>query len=128
MAAAEKKIHMANWFEIPVNDLERAAAFYEKVFEVKLSMEEMSGMKLAMFPFAQGAPGASGALIKGKSYEPSHAGTVIYFSVESIDETLKKINANHGKTLMPRTSIGEHGFIAQYEDTEGNRLALHAMN
>jgi predicted enzyme related to lactoylglutathione lyase len=127
MAAVAAKINIANWFEIPVKDLERATAFYEKVFEVKLTPEEMGGMKMAMFPFTQDAPGAPGALIKGGSYEPSHAGTVVYFSVSSIEETLRRINANRGKTFMPKTSIGTYGFIAQFEDTEGNRLALHAM-
>jgi predicted enzyme related to lactoylglutathione lyase len=127
MATVAVKTHIANWFEVPVKDLDRAVKFYEKVFDVKLSTEEMGGMKMALFPFTQDAPGAAGALIKGESYEPSHAGTVVYFSVEDIPETLRRINANGGKTLMPKTAIGEHGFIAQYEDTEGNRLALHSM-
>ncbi|HEX9136593.1 MAG TPA: VOC family protein [Nitrospirota bacterium] len=127
MATVAVKTHIANWFEIPVKDLDRAVKFYEKVFDVKLSPEEMGGMKMALFPFSQDAPGAAGSLIKGESYEPSHAGTVVYFSVEDIPETLRRINANSGKTLMPKTAIGQYGFIAQYEDTEGNRLALHSM-
>jgi predicted enzyme related to lactoylglutathione lyase len=126
MATVSVKSHIANWFEIPVNDLDRAAKFYEKVFDVKLSREDMGGMKMAMFPFTQDAPGAAGTLVKGESYVPSHAGTVVYFSVEDIPETLRKINANGGKTLMPKTAIGEYGFIAQFEDIEGNRLALHS--
>jgi len=52
---------------------------------------------------------------------------VVYFSVDDIDEALRRIVAHGGKTLMPKTPIGQYGFIAQYEDTEGNRLALHAM-
>jgi predicted enzyme related to lactoylglutathione lyase len=127
MATVTVKTHIANWFEIPVKDLDRAATFYEKVFDVKLTREDMGGMKLAMFPFTQNAPGAPGALIQGESYEPSHAGTVVYFSVEDIPETLRRINVNGGKTLMPKTAIGQYGFIAQYEDPEGNRLALHSM-
>jgi len=127
MATVAKKINIANWFEIPVTDLDRAAKFYEKVFDEKLTREDMGGMKMAMFPFTQDAPGAPGALVKGETYEPSHAGTVVYFSVEDIDEVLRRITAQGGKTLMPKTSIGQYGFIAQYEDTEGNRLALHAM-
>ena len=127
MATVTAKINAVNWFEIPVKDLERAAKFYEKVFDVKLTLEEMGGMKMAMFPFDQNATGAAGSLMKAESYEPSHAGTVVYFSVESIEETLRRINANGGKTLMPKTAIGQYGFIAQYEDTEGNRLALHGM-
>jgi predicted enzyme related to lactoylglutathione lyase len=82
------------------------------------------GQELAMFPYPDA--GAAGAFIKGL-YEPSHAGTVVYFSVENIDETLRRVNAYGGKTLMPKTSIGTYGSIAHYEDTEGNRLALHSM-
>jgi predicted enzyme related to lactoylglutathione lyase len=52
----------------------------------------------------------------------------VYFSVEDIEETLRKVNATGGKTLLPKKSIGEYGFIAHFEDTEGNRLALHSMN
>ena len=127
MATVAIKTHIANWFEIPVKDLDRAIKFYEKVFDVKLAREDMGGMKMAMFPFTQDTPGAAGSLIKGESYEPSHAGTVVYFSVEDLPDTLRRINANGGKTLMPKTAIGQYGFIAQYEDTEGNRLALHSM-
>lgn len=127
MATVAAKINIANWFEIPVKDLARAVTFYEKVFDVKLTPEEMGGSKMALFPMTDGARGSAGSLIKGESYEPSHAGTVVYFSVESIDETLRRINASGGKTLMPKTSIRQYGFIAQYEDTEGNRLAIHAM-
>ena len=54
-------------------------------------------------------------------------GTVVYFSVDDIEETLLIVNANGGKTLLPKMSIGEYGFIAHFEDTEGNRLAVHSM-
>lgn len=127
MATISVKTHIANWFEIPVKDLDRASKFYEKVFDVKLSFEDMGGIKMALFPFTQDAPGSAGALVKGPSYEPSHAGTVVYFSVEDIQEALRRITANGGTTLMPKTAIGQYGFIAQYEDTEGNRLAIHSM-
>jgi len=127
MATVAAKTNIANWFEIPVKDLERAVTFYEKVFDVKLTLEEMGGMKMAMFPFDQNALGAAGSLMQAASYEPSHAGTVVYFSVADIPETLRRINGNGGKTLVPKTSIGQYGYIAQYEDSEGNRLALHSM-
>jgi len=127
MATVRSITHVVNWFEIPVKDLDRAVRFYEKAFEVKLSTEEMAGLKMAMFPFKQGAPGAAGSLVQGASYEPSHAGSVVYFTVEDIPETLRRITANGGRTLMPKTGIGEYGSIAQFEDTEGNRLALHSM-
>lgn len=127
MATVAATTNIANWFEIPVRDLGRAVRFYETVFGVKLSPEEMGGMKMAFFPFEQEARGAAGALMQADSYLPSHEGSVVYFSVDDIDEVLRRINANGGKTLMPKTSIDQYGFIAHYEDTEGNRLALHSM-
>ena len=127
MATVAAKANIANWFEIPVKDLERAARFYERVFDVKLTFETMGDLRMAFFPFEQEARGAPGALIKAASYEPSHAGTVIYFSVDDIDETLRRVAEYGGAVLLPKTPIGPYGVIAHYEDPEGNRLALHAM-
>lgn len=124
---ATKKTNIANWFEIPVKNMKRATAFYEQVFDVKLAAEEMGGMKMAMFPMDQNSFGAAGALMQHESAVPSHAGTLVYFSTQSIEDALRRINANGGKTLLPKTGIGQYGFIAHYEDTEGNRLALHSM-
>ncbi|MBI2909208.1 MAG: VOC family protein [Chloroflexi bacterium] len=115
------------WFEIPVNDMARAQKFYEAVFGLKTTPDEMGPIKMAMLPWAQGAPGAPGALVKGEGYAPCRNGTVVYFTVDEIDAALAKVNQNGGKTLIPRTSIGEHGFFAHFEDTEGNRVALHSM-
>ncbi len=115
-----------NWFEIPVDDLERARQFYETVFGLQLSLNEMGPMKMAWFPMTQGGGGAMGTLMKSESYTPSHAGTLVYFSVTDIEGTLAKVNANGGKTLMPKTGIGEHGYIAHFQDCEGNRVALHS--
>jgi predicted enzyme related to lactoylglutathione lyase len=127
MATVTIKTNPVNWFEIPVKDVGRARKFYEKVFGKELTPEEMGPLTMAFFPMEQGVPGAAGTLIKGESYEPSHAGTVVYFSVDDIEETLRRIHVSGGKTLMPKQSIGEYGFIAHFEDTEGNRVALHSM-
>ena len=116
-----------NWFEIPVNDLDRSKRFYEAVLGLELSLNEMDNVRMAWFPMTGNVPGAMGTLIKADGYTPSHDGTVVYFSVADIEETLSRINRNGGKTLMPKTGIGEHGFIAQFEDCEGNRVALHCM-
>ena len=115
-----------NWFEIPVNDLERAKQFYETVFGLQLSLNEMGPMKMAWFPMSEGGGGATGTLMQSEGYTPSHAGTLVYFSVTDIEGTLDKVNANGGKTLLPKTSIGEHGYIAHFQDCEGNRVALHS--
>ena len=128
MATVKTKINPVNWFEIPVKDLGRARKFYEKVFGVELTEEVLDQFTMAFFPMTDGAPGAAGTLMKAESYEPSHSGTVVYFSVDDINETLRRINTYGGKTLLPKKEVGEYGFISHFEDTEGNRLALHSMN
>jgi uncharacterized protein len=115
------------WFEIPVSDMQRATTFYEAVFDVKLSPLDMDGMQLAFFPADREHYGAGGALIHSPPITPSHHGTTVYFRVASIDPALEKIVAAGGKTLIPRRDIGQYGFMAQFEDTEGNRVALHEI-
>ena len=114
-----------NWLEIPVTDLDRASAFYAAAFGSEFTPMEMGAAKMAMFPMEQGAPGAGGALVLSEGYAPSHEGTLVYFSVGSIEAALAKIAVAGGKTLLPLTPIGEHGHIAYFEDSEGNRVALH---
>lgn len=113
------------WAEVPVTDMERAKQFFNKVFGYQFQMQEMHGYQMAMFPMSMQGTGASGALMKGTSYVPSYDGTVIYFSVNDIDATLKKVTASGGKVVQNKKSIGPYGSIAFFEDTEGNRLALH---
>ena len=85
----------------------------------------MGPNKMGWFPMEMGAPGAAGTLIQGEAYQPSQQGSLVYLHVDQIDPTLAAIEAAGGRTLVPRTGIGEHGFIAHFEDTEGNRVALH---
>ena len=113
-------------FEIPVTDLDRAVRFYEAVFETKLSRQDVDGYAMAFFPRADGKPGASGALAKGDVYVPSKSGAILYFDVPQIDPVLTRATANAGKVLYPKKDIGEAGFVAEIEDSEGNRIALSA--
>jgi hypothetical protein len=118
--------NVAGWFEIPVQDLDRAQRFYEGVLGVELTRSERGPLQMAMFPIAHHAPGTCGALVKAEGYVPSHLGTLVYFSVEDIEATLARVEAGGGTPLSPRTSIGDYGYIAHFEDSEGNRVALHS--
>ena len=120
-------MHLVNWFEIPATDLERAKAFYEAVLDVELAVHDMGPLKMAMFPMMPGASGAAGALVAHEEYTPSHSGSMVYFSVPDIEATLAKAAAAGGKILFEKKSIGEYGFFGHAEDSEGNRIGLHAM-
>ena len=114
------------WFEIPVNDMDRAKTFYEKTFDIEISIHEMGPALMGWFPRDPTGPGASGTLLKGDTYTPSHEGTLVYLGVDDIESTLTKVENNGGKTLNAKMNIGEHGFIGVFEDCEGNRVALHS--
>ncbi|MDT8904092.1 VOC family protein [Anaeroselena agilis] len=115
------------WFEIPVTDMPRGKAFYEAVFGHKLEIVDMGERQMAMFPMAMNAIGAGGALVKAEHYVPSYTGAIIYFAVADIAATLDKVAASKGKTLVPKTDIGQYGFFGLFEDSEGNCIGLHSM-
>lgn len=114
-------------FEIPVTDMDRAIEFYEAVLGYELTRQVIDGYEMAFFPRADGKPGASGALAKGDVYVPSKTGAIIYFDVPDIDPALEKAKARGAKILYAKKAIGEAGFVAEIEDSEGNRLALNAL-
>ena len=121
------KANPVGWFEIPVSDMDRAKAFYGKIFEIEFHLMEAGGAKMALFPDGGRSYGAPGSLMQYDSYVPSHEGTLVYFSCEDVQNELNRIEDAGGKILRPKTQISpEHGYMAVFEDTEGNRVALHS--
>jgi predicted enzyme related to lactoylglutathione lyase len=116
-----------NWFEIPVSDIVRAKNFYEASFGYSLKLEEFGYSKMAHFPMEDNATNCSGSLVQQKDFLPSSQGTLIYFSVADIEDVLKKVEKNGGRCIQHKKSIGQYGFIGVFEDSEGNRVALHSM-
>lgn len=122
---------MANpvsWFEIYVQDMDRARAFYEKVFGVQLNaMDTPEGLTMYAFPQTFDQYGSGGALVKGNNIAPSKDGTQVYFACEDCGVEGSRIEAAGGLIEAHKTSIGEHGFVVMAIDTEGNRIGLHSM-
>lgn len=112
-----------DWFEIPVLDLARAERFYGQALQCELG--EMEGPEGPIKTFQNdGMP--IGALVAGEHNAPAQTGALIYFNTPDIDAALGRIEAAGGKTLLAKTSIGPYGHIAQFVDSEGNRMALHS--
>lgn len=114
------------YFEIPVSDMDRAMRFYASVFGADFERTQIDGNDMALFPFDAKASGITGALAKGDSYVPGRQGVRVYFSVADIDATLAAARTAGGRVLYPKTSIGELGWVAEFEDSEGNCIAIHA--
>lgn len=116
------------WFEIYVEDLERAQAFYEAVFATKLDVLE-AGPELQMlaFPMSADERGCAGALCHMPGAPTGANSTIVYFMSDDCAVESKRVTEQGGKIFKEKFSIGEHGFIALAFDTEGNMIGIHSM-
>ena len=117
------------WFEIYVNDMSRARAFYEAVFATKLDplpVPEVDGLEMWAFPFGGDGPGSAGALVKMEGCPPGGNGTLVYFSCDDCAVEEGRVTANGGKICKPRSSVGQWGYISLILDSEGNLIGLHS--
>lgn len=116
------------WFEIYVQDMERAKRFYEAVLRITLQKLESPGPhEMWAFPMGMDAPGAAGALIRMPGVPSGGGGTMVYFSCADCAQEAARVLQAGGRVENPKTSIGEYGFIAHASDTEGNMFGLHSM-
>ena len=115
------------WFEIYVEDMERAKKFYENVFQIKLEKLNNPALELWAFPMAKDGVGCSGALVKMPGFASGGNSTLVYFNcADSAVEAARVVKAG-GRIQQEKFSIGEYGFIALAIDTEGNMFGLHSM-
>jgi predicted enzyme related to lactoylglutathione lyase len=119
------------WFEIYVQDMDRAKSFYESVFQIQLGALPSPDPDLEMWVFpgmgCESQPGCTGALCRMKDKESGTGGTIVYFSCADCGETQARALDAGGKIQLPKMSIGEYGFISLVYDTEGNMIGLHSM-
>ncbi|MGQ8364392.1 VOC family protein [Glaciecola sp. 1036] len=118
------------WFEIYVDDMDRASEFYKSVFNVSfepLADPTNENFKMMMFPSCMDTYGASGALVEVGDVKAGGNSTIVYFSCDDCAVEESRIEAAGGKVERSKMSIGEHGFIVLAFDTEGNMIGLHSM-
>ena len=115
------------WFEIYVQDMERATDFYQKVLGVKL--ERLPGVDLDMIAFPMNAEmyGASGALVRMEGCPSGGNSTLVYFSCDDCSTEEARVVPAGGRIMRERFSIGQYGFCTLAFDTEGNLFGLHSM-
>ena len=119
-----------NWFEIPVSNYERAKKFYSEVLGTEIIDHEMGdkNMKYGIFPYDMESNKVGGAIMQMEGMNPSTDGSTVYLNGgDDLNVPLSRVEAAGGKVIMPKMDIKENGFIAQFTDTEGNRVALHSM-
>lgn len=118
------------WFEIYVEDMNRAKSFYEGVFATRLMPLDSPGMEMLAFPMPENpmtTPGAMGSLVKMEGCKPGCGGTIVYFSCNDCAHEASLVEKHGGKIFRPKFSIGQWGHIALAFDTEGNMIGLHSQ-
>jgi predicted enzyme related to lactoylglutathione lyase len=115
------------WFEIYVQDMNRAKAFYEELFQVKLERLSNPEIEMWAFPMSMDAPGAAGSLVKMEGFQTGQNSVLIYFMCEDcgvVEQRAVKLGA---RVQRSKISIGEYGFISLVFDSENNMIGLHSM-
>lgn len=118
------------WFEIYVENMDRARRFYETVLGVKLEKLEGPGDGLDMyaFPMSDKVPGAGGALVRMEGVRPMPGGTLVYFGCDDCATEASRVTGAGGRIEREKMSIGPYGHIVLAFDSEGNMIGLHSMN
>lgn len=119
------------WFEIYVDEMQRAKNFYESVLGIsleKLNDPTDSGVEMWSFASNMEKYGATGALVKMDGFNAGGNSTLVYFSCEDCAIEESRVEDAGGKIQNSKMAIGEYGFISIAIDTEGNMFGLHSMN
>ena len=123
-----KQANAINWFEIPVDDFDRAKMFYSRIFDYEMPEMTMGPTRMGMFVFEEGRANVGGAIVEAEDFLPSREGTLVYLAAgDDLSVVLMRVDTAGGKVLMEKTQITpEIGYYATFLDTEGNKVALHS--
>ncbi len=106
-----------NGFDVPVKGMESA-----KLEDYPM----LDGHKMAVFPTPDGV---GGALVQGADYTLRHNGTLPHLNGgDDLQIVQDRVEAAGGAVLQAKTSIGENGFIAVFEDTKGGEVGLRSVS
>lgn len=118
------------WFEIYVDDMARAKAFYQAVIGATLErLSDPTDANVEMWSFGSDMEsyGASGALVRMADMPAGGNSTLVYFACEDCAIEESRVEAAGGKVQQSKMSIGEYGFCTLATDTEGNMFGLHSL-
>ena len=119
--------HTIVHFEIPANDVDKLKRFYEEVFGWKITQASgpIEYWIIQTVPTdPNGMPqrlGINGGMYKKQVDEGK---PINYISVESITDSLAKIEKLGGKVTQPKQEVPQIGWIAAAVDPGGNLFAL----
>jgi predicted enzyme related to lactoylglutathione lyase len=116
-----------SWFEIYVQDMPRARAFYEQVFGRTLERLVSEGLEMFAFQSVMEKYGTGGALVRMAGVQSGGNSTIVYFECDDCAVEGARVAGAGGRLLKEKFSIGQYGYIVLAYDTEGNVIGLHSM-
>ena len=123
--------HAISWFEIPAKDINRAQKFYETIFDITMMPIDLAQIQMRLFPI-ENQMNIGGALVYNEQFYKSSStdGPLVYLNGNpDLQKIVDKIEAAGGKIIVPKTQISpDHGYMALFIDSEGNRMALHSIS
>ncbi len=125
--------NVISWFHIPTADFNRAVKFYSTILGNPINVMDFNGQKMGFFPMSGGpdSDGVGGSLMPPVTHDwqPPQNGTQVFLSCEGVmDAVLGRVEKAGGKILVPRTAMGDPGYFAFIQDTEGNKVGLHSKS
>ena len=121
------KKNPVGWFEIYVQDMERARKFYEAVFEVKLEKQVHKDLEIWMFPKGRDEHGIPGSLIKLEGCPSGGNSVLVYFTCDDCAVESGRAAEYGGTVVKEKFQVGDYGFISLVTDSEGNMIGLHSQ-
>jgi predicted enzyme related to lactoylglutathione lyase len=118
-----------NWVEIPVSDFNRAKSFYSSIYDFEMPEMMMGPQRMGFLLFDQ-EKGVGCAIVQGETYIPSAQGVKLYLNGGlDLNTVLNRVPAAGGKIVLSKTAIGSGlGYMAAFQDPEGNHIHLHSVN
>ena len=116
-------MNRVNHFEIYAADPKAVQPFYEQVFGWKFNKFEGGPVEYWLINTGDDKePGINGGITRPR--EGQSPGTVNAVAVESLGETIKKIEQRGGKICVPKMAIPKIGWLAYAEDPADNVFGI----
>ncbi|MDF1540165.1 MAG: VOC family protein [Candidatus Thorarchaeota archaeon] len=109
------------YFEMPVEDFDRATEFYESVFGWKVTKQDRPGGLYYAVKTGQDEPGINGSFFKR---EEGWTGINNVIDVKDIDKVIAKIQELGGEITFAKCVINGVGYLAYFKDKDGNSFGM----
>ena len=110
------------WTEIPVTDMARAKAFYERLFGTALTEQTVGPDTIQLLPYSD-KRGVSGHLYAGKPAARGTGSTIHLLVPVDLQEAMQRVRDGGGEVVSEVLNAPDGTFFYAH-DTEGNSVGF----